>query len=133
MTKNTFLLRSALVAALAGLLFGFDTAVISALKELYSSFGSEWFLARTDHRQRADWDDRRGDYCRQAGGSLGAACDPVSDRRSLLCLGGRQRPGVGLVFVSLLPVPGWNWGGGSLGGVADVHRRDLPRPCAAAW
>ncbi len=29
MTKNTFLLRSALVAALAGLLFGFDTAVIS--------------------------------------------------------------------------------------------------------
>ena len=122
------LIRSTFVAALGGLLFGFDTAVISGTTEaLRSSLPSR--NLRWDSPSRAHLIGTIvGSIAagrRRTG--LGRRAHAVRAGDSLLRLGRGLRAGLGLVLAALSSGSWavWRWAG--VGGLADVHRGDLPR------
>ena len=131
---NSTLLRATVVAALGGLLFGFDTAVIAGTTgALTDRVRADAGVARPHRVQRALGNDPRGDVrwlSRRPLRTTGVAAHP---RRALLPVrhSGAPSRGTGARSSS----PGSSAGsaiGGLVGARADVHRRDRAGAAEAA-
>ena len=126
------LLFSTIVAALGGLLFGFDTAVISgttdALTEVFhlDKFGLGFTVASALVGTIVG-----SVIVEPAVRRLGAEAGPDGPGCVLLCLGRGLCRVVGLVLAVGVPISGRSGGGRSVGGRADVHRRDRRPACGA--
>ena len=121
---NGYLIKSTVVAALGGLLFGFDTAVIAgatrALTELTISRPPPW----------------AGPYRARCGAPSWARCSPVSPGTATAaatacgawpfctCLLARLRARLGLVFAAVLPLHRRARHRRLVGAGAHVYRRD---------
>ncbi len=133
MKMTLYLLGCTLVAALGGLLFGFDTAVISGTTDwLRKEFGlSEFTLGFTV--ASALIGTIVGSIAVGPAGRRDRAAGDTLHHGGLLCgVGNRLRACVGLVVVHGLPFSRRAGGGRRVGGFADVHRRDLAGPLPRA-
>ncbi len=126
MRGKSYLLSSTLIAALGGLLFGFDTAVISgtttALKEVYDlgSFAMGFTVASALIGTIIGSDPGGS-----AGGSDWSTSYADRHRCALFRVGGRHGLCLGLVFVLVLSLFGRAGRRRRVGRVSDVHRRDF--------
>ena len=124
----------AFVASLGGLLFGFDTAVISgAEKGDPGDLCALGLRARLHDRHGAYRHHRRRPGLRRPSRTLRAPALAESDRVALPDLGRGQCRDRQLVFVHVLPLPGRAGRRRLVGRGADVYRRDLPVALARAF
>ncbi len=133
MRPNLNLMKATLTGALGGLLFGFDTVVISgaidALVRLYDLSPQSKGL---DGGHRADRHGGRSAGRGPGGAEAGRARDAAHHRRALCGLGHRQRAGLELAVADGLPLRRRAGHRRIVGAGAGVHCRAGPGQVARA-